>query len=141
MFNISIGGVMNFVNTRDVAKGMILAQKKGRTGERYILGGHNFTYAKFFELVGKVSNKSTTNRYIPYFLAALIGWYGEFKSMIGWKGNYDIGITTIRWSYCQHYTFSSDKAVNELGYNISPIEDGIANCIEWFKKNGHFDMV
>ena len=37
-------GYNNFVDVRDVARGMIAAWQKGRRGERYILGGHDMTY-------------------------------------------------------------------------------------------------
>ena len=37
-------GYNNFVDVRDVARGMIAAWQRGRRGERYILGGHDLTY-------------------------------------------------------------------------------------------------
>jgi dihydroflavonol-4-reductase len=40
----NVPGFNNFVDVRDVARGMILAFEKGRSGERYILGGENLSY-------------------------------------------------------------------------------------------------
>jgi dihydroflavonol-4-reductase len=39
---------MNFVDVRDCAMGHVLAMEKGRSGERYILGGQNMELGEFF---------------------------------------------------------------------------------------------
>ena len=39
---------MNFVDVKDCATGHVLAMEKGRSGERYILGGRNMELAEFF---------------------------------------------------------------------------------------------
>ena len=41
-------GGLNFVDARDVAAVMPVAMERGRPGERYLLGGHNWTFAEFF---------------------------------------------------------------------------------------------
>lgn len=41
------GGV-NFVDARDAARAMAAAMRRGRAGERYLLGGPNWTCAEFF---------------------------------------------------------------------------------------------
>src|SRR5690348_17790679 len=45
----------NFVDVRDVARGMILAWQKGQRGERYILGGHNLPYREIFARIANVA--------------------------------------------------------------------------------------
>ena len=39
---------MNFVDVKDCATVHVLAMEKGRSGERYILGGRNMELAEFF---------------------------------------------------------------------------------------------
>lgn len=41
-------GGLNFVDARDVARVMPAAMERGRPGGRYLLGGHNWTFAEFF---------------------------------------------------------------------------------------------
>jgi len=33
--------------------------------------------------------------------------------------------------------FSSDKAINELGYEIRPVKEAIKDAIDWFIENGY----
>ena len=37
--------------------------------------------------------------------------------------------------YKYDWALDSSKAINELGYNIRPLEDGIRQTVEWVKKN------
>ena len=37
-------GAISVVDVRDVAEGHLLADRRGQPGERYILGGRNFTF-------------------------------------------------------------------------------------------------
>ena len=48
-------GGINIVDVRDVAKGHVLAAKKGRTGELYILGNRNVTMKEFMQLIYKAA--------------------------------------------------------------------------------------
>jgi len=48
-------GYNNFVDVRDVARGMIAAWQKGRRGERYILAGHDMTYADCMREIARVA--------------------------------------------------------------------------------------
>src|SRR3954462_13231115 len=49
-------GGINFVDARDAAAATAAALGKGRAGERYLLGGPNWTMREFFERLGRVSN-------------------------------------------------------------------------------------
>ena len=47
-----ISSGMNLVDVEDVAAGHILAMKKGRPGQRYILGNINVTLLQLFSMLG-----------------------------------------------------------------------------------------
>ena len=48
-------GGLSFVDARDAASGMILAMKKGKAGERYLLGASNMTLEAFFGRLERIS--------------------------------------------------------------------------------------
>ena len=50
-----VDGGLNIVDVRDVANGHLLADRKGKVGERYILGGRNFTLGRLFADIGRIS--------------------------------------------------------------------------------------
>jgi dihydroflavonol-4-reductase len=50
-------GGLNFVDARDVAAIMPVAMDTGRPGERYLLGGHNMSFAEYFDRIERVSKE------------------------------------------------------------------------------------
>src|SRR3954468_10624835 len=48
-------GAANVVDVHDAAQGHLLADRKGEVGERYILGGRNFTFDRLFADLGRLS--------------------------------------------------------------------------------------
>lgn len=51
------GGIA-FVDVRDAARGMMLAEQKGRAGERYLLNASNMTIEAFFARLSRISGVS-----------------------------------------------------------------------------------
>lgn len=125
-------GTNNFVDVRDVARGMVLAAERGTRGEMYILGGVDMTYKEVAELVAKVAGVPAPKRRVPHAAAVVVGWLGDLQSKL--TGNEPLlNSATIRWSECDRYLFSSAKASRELGYEISPLEPAITACLQWFR--------
>jgi len=122
----------NYVFINDVLDGLILAMKKGRSGERYIIGGQNLTYNEFFETLGKVIGKSRFMIKIPLKIILLIS--GIQLHLADLTGKPPV-ITPV-WvkKYYHSWAISSNKAKNELGYQITQIHEGINKTLEWLKE-------
>jgi dihydroflavonol-4-reductase len=58
-------GGINFVDARDVAAIMPVAMERGRSGERYLLGGHNMTFAEYFNRIERLSKSYTARVKLP----------------------------------------------------------------------------
>ncbi|MCK4630568.1 MAG: NAD-dependent epimerase/dehydratase family protein [Bacteroidales bacterium] len=121
----------NYVFITDVLDGLILAMKKGRSGERYIIGGQNLTYNEFFETLGKVIGKSRFMIKIPLKIIMFISGIQLYLAELTGKPP----VITPVWvkKYCHSWAISSNKAKNELGYQITPIHEGINKTMEWLK--------
>jgi dihydroflavonol-4-reductase len=50
-------GGLSFVDVRDAAEGLIAAMQRGRTGERYLLGGPNWTFRELIESTAQIAGK------------------------------------------------------------------------------------
>src|SRR3712207_5512592 len=50
-----VDGALNVVDAEDVARGILLAEERGRPGERYVLGNRNFTLDRLFADLGRLS--------------------------------------------------------------------------------------
>lgn len=130
----STPGYNNFVDVRDVARGMMAAWIKGRRGERYILAGHDMTYREVFERIAKVAGVKPPRFAIPYAAARLVGLWGDFVERRG-KDPLVNG-TQIRYAYTDKFRFKSGKAAKELGYTFGPLEPAIDDALIWFRANG-----
>ncbi|HEY8517275.1 MAG TPA: SDR family oxidoreductase [Candidatus Binatia bacterium] len=128
-------GRNNFVDVHDVARGMVLAWQKGRTGERYILGGDNMTYEACFRLIARVAGVRPLEWRVPRPLAALVGLAGDLQHAVTGKEPL-LNSMAVRWAYTDRFQFSSAKAEAELGYRHGPLARAIADAIAWFRARG-----
>src|SRR5689334_4978142 len=76
-------GYNNFVDVRDVARGMIAAWQRGRRGERYILGGHDMTYREVFEQIARIGGVRAPRFRVPRTIARVVGMWGDFVESRG----------------------------------------------------------
>ncbi len=131
-----VPGYNNFVDVRDVARGMVLAWQKGRSGERYILSGHNLTYPEISALIAKVGGTKPITRRLPRWLAEAAGRVGDVAELVLQSREPLVNRCTIAWGYCEGFQFTSEKAKRELGYEASPLEPAVRDCIEWLRARG-----
>ncbi|MFB3115975.1 MAG: NAD-dependent epimerase/dehydratase family protein, partial [Gammaproteobacteria bacterium] len=126
---------LNIVHVDDVAKGHLLAFEKGKIGERYILGGENLSLQAILGIICELSNKKPPSIKLPHNLILPIAWLMERWAAIS-KKEPRATVDEIRMSKKCMY-FSSDKAIEELGYQFRPAQEAINDAIEWFIKNGY----
>ena len=78
---VFVDGGLNVVDVRDVAEGHLLADRKGKPGERYLLGGRNFTLQRLFADVARISNVPPPPLKVPFGLTMasveMAGWVGS----------------------------------------------------------------
>jgi len=127
-------GFNNFVDVRDVARGMIAAWQRGRRGERYILGGHDMTYREVFEQIARIGGVKPPRFRIPKPVARLVGKWGDRLESRGKRAV--VNSTQIKYAYTNRFRFASRKAAEQLGYTYGPLESAISDAIAWFKSHG-----
>ncbi len=131
--HVLVEGAYDFVDVRDVARGMILAIKKGRRGEVYILSGEQIKLNKMKQLVQKAMGFATATINIPMRLARLAA---EISPLY-----YRLTRQTPKFtSYsletvCSNSVISCAKAKRELGYQARPLFKTIADTIKWWREN------
>jgi dihydroflavonol-4-reductase len=128
-------GHNNFVDVRDVARGMIGAWQRGRRGQRYILGGHNLTYREVFDEIARIAGVRPPRFGVPRLVARALGRVGDLSERLRTREPL-INSVSVRYAYTSRFQFSSDKAAAELGYTAGPIDVAIADAITWFRERG-----
>jgi dihydroflavonol-4-reductase len=127
---------LNLVDVRECAQGHIAALEKGRSGERYILGGENLTLKKILDKLGAISGLPSPTVKLPYFVAYLAGAVDEAVSgrLLGREPR--ATVETVRMGKKKMWA-TSDKAERELGWKIIPADDALRRAVEWFRANGY----
>jgi farnesol dehydrogenase len=123
--------VGNYVFIDDVVNGHILAMKNGISGEKYILGGTNISFNRFFSLLSAVSLKNYQLFHLPFPIILFVSKIEIFLAETTGKKP----LITPPWAkkYLQNRPVSSRKAINELNYAITPLDEGIRKTLEWLK--------
>jgi dihydroflavonol-4-reductase len=108
-------GGINFVDARDAAAATAAALDKGRAGQRYLLGGPNWTTKEFFDRLGRVANIQPPRLKLPpswnKFGASLV------EELYRWRGK-EPPIERISVEMAEHYWWiDSTKAESELGFS------------------------
>jgi dihydroflavonol-4-reductase len=120
-----VDGALNIVDVRDVAAGQLLADEKGRVGERYILGGRNFTLDRLFADMARISGVPRPELRLPG-VVALAGVEAAARLPLPIPTSADEVRSGLEW-----WTYRSDKAERELGYSARPHEETLEDTVRW----------
>jgi dihydroflavonol-4-reductase len=123
-------GAASIVDVRDVAEGHMLADSRGETGERYILGGRNFTFDRLFADLGRLSGVEPPVKLPPRAAAAA----AAVLAAGGWS--WPLGPEEVR-AASQRWTYSSAKARRELGWKTRPHEETLEATVAWHLEREH----
>ncbi len=126
---------LNLVHVDDVAVGHLLAMERGVPGERYILGGRDFSLRDILGVVaGLVGRRPPVIRLPrwPIYPIALVA-----EALAAFTGREpQVTRDGLRMAARLMY-FSCRKAEQQLGYRWRPPEEAIAEAIAWFRDNGY----
>jgi nucleoside-diphosphate-sugar epimerase len=120
-----------FAYIDDVVNGHILAMEKGRAGERYILGGVNIGYYDFFDQIRHLSKCKGRIIALPKRFVKLLARMQQINHKItGAAVRFPVKSVDHAFS---NYTFYSQKAIDQLGYKITPLDEALTKTIQFFK--------
>lgn len=124
---VSIRGGYDFVDVRDVAKGILQCEIKGKTGECYILSGHYSTIADLTKIIAGYTGRKFLLLHIPKFIMKFAAVLGEWHAII-WHHNplfTPYSASTLR----SNALFSHQKATRCLGYHTRPLQQTVRNVL------------
>lgn len=126
---------LNFVPVEDCALGHLLAAERGRTGERYILGGRNLTLKEMLEMLAAASGRPAPRWKIPYAVAYVAGCVDTGVSrLLGREPQ--IPLEGVRMA--RHKMFvDASKAGRDIGFAPGPIEGALERAARWYETNGY----
>ena len=125
---------LNIVHVDDVAAGHLLAFERGKTGERYILGGEDMTLRTILEQIARLVGRKPPRIRLPYAAVLPIAYVAEaFAKVSGRSGR--VTVEGVRMSRKRMF-FSSAKAAAELGYRWRPPLEAFEDAVRWYRERG-----
>lgn len=124
---------LNIVGVEDVAKGHLLAETRGKVGERYILGGENWSLEEILEALAQISGKRTPRVRIPWLVALLAGSLDNFFVGTLLRREPFIPLEGVQMARYKMYV-SSEKAQRDLGYDPRPVAQALREAVQYFRE-------
>ncbi len=127
---------LNLVDVTECARGHVAALEKGRTGERYILGGQNLTLKQILDKLAAITGLPSPKVKLPYAVALAAGVVDEIVTgrILGREPR--ATIDAVRMGRKKMFV-SCAKAERELGWKTVPVDDALRRAVEWFQTNGY----
>ncbi|MDR0842283.1 MAG: NAD-dependent epimerase/dehydratase family protein, partial [Acidobacteriota bacterium] len=122
---------LNLVGVEDVAFGHLLAEEKGRVGERYILGGENWSLKEILDELAVILHRRAPRFRIPWAVAWMAGCVDDFAEGTLLRREPHIPLEGVRMSRHKMYV-SGEKARKELGYAPQPVEKALRAAVDYF---------
>lgn len=126
---VYIDGSYNFIDVKDIAKGIVLALEKGKRSECYLLTGIQKTIKEYLDEVASFACVKPIKHKINYTFILLMSKFSELYYKIFNK-------TPLLTTYSikvlkSNSNFSNLKAVNELGLTLRPFDETVADVVNF----------
>src|ERR1700686_751810 len=127
---------LNLVDATECARGHVQALEKGRSGERYILGGENLTLKQILDRLAVITGLKSPTLKLPYVFAFAAGVVDEMVTgrVLGREPR--ATIDAVRMGRKMMFV-SSAKAERELGWRTVPVDGALRRSVDWFRGNGY----
>jgi dihydroflavonol-4-reductase len=118
------------VDIRDVADAAVLAEGRGRAGERYIIANHFIANREFYALATAQLGLPPP-RFVPLRVAHAIAWMAERIFRLLGRRDYLVSTDAVFLSNA-FQRMDNGKARRELGWNPRPIADTVRDAVSWW---------
>jgi len=137
-----LGGTINLIDGRDVARSIVELASQGRPGRRFILGGHDLKVTTLLERAVEIGGGEVPERRLPDGLIehggrlaeGMIGRLGEAVPMELPTGALEQRLRDLR-RIRRATGLSSERASNELGHRPRPLRRTLNDTFEWWSED------
>jgi dihydroflavonol-4-reductase len=127
---------LNLIHVRDVAVGHLLADEKGRVGEKYILGNQNLSLSEIFRMLAEITGIPAPKIRLPYLPILALSYLDEFWATHVSGKPPRMPVAGVKMAKKFMY-FDSSKAVRELGLPQTPVRQALMEAVAWFQEHGY----
>jgi dihydroflavonol-4-reductase len=133
-----VSGAYDFVDVRDVARGLILVAEKGQMGRHYIFSGAQVQVPELMEKLARDIGYPAPTYRIPSVVARTAGVLASiYYRLLRRRPVFTAySIDVLR----SNSLVSSARARDELGFASRPWQESIRDQVEWFRTEGLLPM-
>jgi dihydroflavonol-4-reductase len=120
--------------TADCVNGHLLAESKGRAGERYVLNTATLTNSEAIDLIAVISGLTARPRTVPLPLAmgaaACLEWVAHSRGrrpMLCREAVRTVG---------HPHVYDGSRAERELGLRYTPLREAMEATVRWYRQEG-----
>jgi nucleoside-diphosphate-sugar epimerase len=121
--------IANYAYLDDVINGHIAAMELGIPGNRYILGGEDISFNAFFNTLQQLSGKAYGMVKLPIKVIKAFSHVEWFKTAL--TGIPPVFLPEFANRLNKDQKYSSQKAISQLNYQITPFAEGLARTINY----------
>jgi dihydroflavonol-4-reductase len=126
-------GGLSFVDVRDAAQTFQTAMKKGKHGERYLLGAANWTFTKFFGRLERLTKVSAPKIALP---SKLMVTGSQLVDALFKQWNFASPVAPGEIEMAQHYWYvNCNKAARELAFKPRDPGETLQDTVSYLREN------
>ena len=118
--------IWSFSFVGDVASAHVAALTRGVPGRRYLLGGEDARQMRVFDIVRTLTGRAQPRR-LPAWAASGAAFADELRAT--WFGGTPMLTTGTLEILLRDWPLGHALAAEELGYRVTPLEDGVAQVV------------
>src|SRR6266850_76883 len=127
------GGGLSFVDVRDAARAFQAAMKKGRHGERYLMGAANWTFTKFFGRLERLTKIAAPKLALP---SKLMVTGSQLVDAFFKQWNFASPVEPVAIEMAQHFWYvNCHKATRELAFKPRDPGETLQDTVSYLKEN------
>ena len=128
---------MPLVDARDVAAAMIAAVDKGRSGERYLVGGTYRSIEELLQALQKISGKKAPGKKLPTMVVNTLARVAGLVARLTGKPP-SLSLDALKFLQAK-LRYDSSKAVRELSIRFRSSDETIRDTLQWYRDNRMVD--
>ncbi len=129
---LAISGGYDFVDVRDVAKGILSCSEMGEFGKGYILSGQYLSIRRMLSIIGSMTNRRSRFLCLPLNLARLVAPYYEDRCL---KRKEALFFTPYSVEVLSsNARFSHAAATEKLSYYPRMLEETLRDMTIWLRR-------
>ncbi len=132
---VSTSHMLNVIDVRDVAKGLVAALHQERYGEPIVLSGHNITSNELFAWICRLGGAIPPRLSVPASLSVFASYWIELAfAMVGQPSPVPSLAAAL---LCEHQWLTPSSAQCELGVVPQSLSGTLQDAIAWYRQIGY----